>query len=295
MIEVFILEEHNEAFFIWNYARRKDFIPDRLNTLLHVDYHADMHLPLLQTPITEIGQNLNDIYSFTKNQLSISDFIMPAVYQGLFNEIYWMHQGRKVLDKEQQLNVFSYQGDGRNLFVTDNFLQAGIFNPDRRCAQFRQIDHNDQISPAGTVVLDIDLDYFGCDTESGETWEVEVAEDEYHRFFGEPRHRLRLKFGGKLQAETREGKYFFVYRPNPFQNQPSLEPGKITERIDRFVDWLRKSKISPALIDICRSRFSGYTPKSQWEWMEEQLLERLADLFPVNVHSLSSLLEEELC
>jgi hypothetical protein len=293
VIEVFVVEEHNEAFFVWNYARQKGLIPDRLNTLLHVDYHADMHLPLLETSITKLDENLANALSFAQNQLSISDFILPAVYQGLFNEIYWMHQDRKMPDKEQHLNVFSHQGDGHNLFVTDNFLQAGIFNPDRRCAVFRQIDHNDSISPSGRIILDIDLDYFGCDTGSGETWEVEVAEDEYRRFFGEPRHRLRMKFGGKIQAQTRDGKHFFVYRPNPLHNQPSLEPDKIAERIDRFVDWLEKNKITPALIDICRSRFSGYAPATQWRQMEEHLLERLGALFPVNVRNLKTLTENE--
>ena len=294
MTTVFVIEEHNDAYFVWNYAVVNRVIPERRNTLLHVDDHADMHVPALETSIKEISQNLKDILRFTRNQLSISDFIVPAVYQGIFNEIYWMRLGRKVLDKEQFLNVVSHQGEGRNLIVTDNFLLAGMFNPDRRGATFRQINIEDLIQPSGPVVLDIDLDYFGCDARAGESWEVQVAEEEYRRFFDEPHHRLRLKFGGKLQAKARDGKFYFLYRPISDRVVPTLEREKIAARIDRFVGWLKKSQVQPALIDICRSRFSGYTPAAHWQWIEEQLVEKLKDLFPVTIQHLSELSGRQL-
>jgi hypothetical protein len=41
-IPIFIMEEHHEAFIVWNYAMRAGWIPVKENCLFHVDTHADM-------------------------------------------------------------------------------------------------------------------------------------------------------------------------------------------------------------------------------------------------------------
>lgn len=288
MIPTFILEEHHEAFFIWNYAAVNQVISERQNTLLHVDEHADMTLPRLTTSVKALDGDLSKILAFTKTQLSISDFIVPAMYKELFSEIYWMRQ-RKFLTEEKYLNVVSYQSEGRILILTDNFLTAGIFNPDRKAAVFRQIDTNDQITPSSAVILDIDLDYFGCDSLAGETWEAQITEEEFCRLSAEPSHRLRLKFGNKLQTERRGDKCYMVYTPSLVQDAAMFEHDKIAERIERFTRWLQNNRIQPVLIDICRSRFSGYTPAAHWQWIEEQLLGKLANVFPLTIKHLSEL------
>lgn len=293
MIPVFIVEEHHEAFFIWNYAILKQIIAEDRYALLHVDDHADMYLPILQTSLKKVRDNMQHLFLFMRNQLSISDFILPAVYQGLFNEIYWMRWGQKLLSTEYYLNVFSHKGEGQRLLLTDNFLQAGVFNPDRKAAVFRQIDNKQSISPTAPVILDIDLDYFLCDHYAGEAWEVQVTEHEYRAFTNDAYHRLRIKFGGRLQPQMREGNYYLVYHPPVVQHQPGMQEENVAERLGSFARWLREQNIQPVLIDICRSHFSGYTPPEQWQWMEDRLLKTLSECFSLTIKYIRDLFHEE--
>lgn len=293
MTDIFVVEEHHEAFFIWNYAILKQIISDRQNTLLHVDEHADMNLPTLQTSLKEVRPDLRTLFSFTWNQLSIAEFILPAIYQGIFNEIFWMRRDHKLLAPEKTLNVVSEKGEGRTLFVTDNFLRAGIFNPDRKAAVYRQIRPDKSLAPSGPVVLDIDLDYFYCDYNTGEMYELQVTENAYKDFISNPYHKLRITAGTKMRVEEREGQYYFIYQSLLVQDQPEIDRDKISERIAQFVNWLQENDIRPVLIDICRSRFSGYTPEEHWKWIEELLLQQLCKLFPVNITHFSDLIDEE--
>jgi hypothetical protein len=47
-VPLYILEEHHEAFLIWNYARQKGIIPEINNSLFHFDSHSDMGIPFLR-------------------------------------------------------------------------------------------------------------------------------------------------------------------------------------------------------------------------------------------------------
>ena len=41
-IPVYIMEEHHEAFYYWNYFIECGLIPPKHNYLLHIDHHDDM-------------------------------------------------------------------------------------------------------------------------------------------------------------------------------------------------------------------------------------------------------------
>jgi len=41
MVPLYIIEEHHEAFYIWNKTTEQGFLPPFGNTLLHVDHHTD--------------------------------------------------------------------------------------------------------------------------------------------------------------------------------------------------------------------------------------------------------------
>jgi len=44
-IKTFIIEEHHEAFFVWNYAVLNNLLPAKGNNLFHIDEHSDMGTP----------------------------------------------------------------------------------------------------------------------------------------------------------------------------------------------------------------------------------------------------------
>jgi len=293
MINVFVIEEHQEAFFIWLYAALKEIIPGRNNIILHVDEHSDMNTPTLRTSPKKVGPALHDILSFARNQLGISEFIVPAIHRKLIKEVYWIRRDNKYAQPEKTLNVFSHKREGRILYITDNAVLAGMFNPDRASAVFHQISHDSSITPSGPAVLDIDLDYFYCDYDTGEQYDVQVTETEYNAFHQDPYHRLRMMAGGKLRAEKRDEQYYYIYRPGPVRKSPTFNPEEITQRIESFIDWLQTNNIQPALIDICRSRFSGFTPVECWKWIEEHLVQGLRKLYPIKLKYFDELIDEE--
>jgi hypothetical protein len=90
-------------------------------TLLHVYEHSDMNLPTLSVSLKEVGNDVRDTLAFVRKNLGISEFILPAVYQGLFNRIYWMRRIHPVPSKERTLNVVS--GMARD----DNCLSRKMF------------------------------------------------------------------------------------------------------------------------------------------------------------------------
>ena len=44
-IKTFIIEEHHEAYIVWNYAIQQGLIPATGNTLFHVVEHSDVGTP----------------------------------------------------------------------------------------------------------------------------------------------------------------------------------------------------------------------------------------------------------
>ena len=50
-IPVVLMEEHHEAFLVWEVARQKGWLPTEGSFLLHVDAHSDLSLPVLSTSL----------------------------------------------------------------------------------------------------------------------------------------------------------------------------------------------------------------------------------------------------
>lgn len=133
------------------------------------------------------------------------------------------------------------------------------------------------------VILDIDLDYFSCagDPNAIEEIFVEITEEEYDSFADNKYHRLNYVGVGRIEAVKKDGRFYYVI--NNFRElYPSsvrVENDVIVDRIRRFADTLKANNIKPLMIDICRSRFSGYTPPDQWEFIESHLLDELSAIY----------------
>ena len=103
-IKTFIVEEHNEAFYIWKYAIAEGLLRPSGNCLLHVDEHSDMGTPRFNTSIKKLNGNMADVKAFTYKELGIADFIIPAVYLDIFNRVFWVkQQHRKKLWKAARM------------------------------------------------------------------------------------------------------------------------------------------------------------------------------------------------
>ena len=298
-IPLFIFEEHNEAFFVWHYAIAKNLISAKNNILLHVDEHSDMGIPRFNRSIKTLNGNLQDIYQFTYNELTIENFIIPAVYQGIFNQLYWMYQNRQN-PYPPSMCVYSYDKQGKSLAAksTKELTTATLFNPDYHKAKFQYLKVDSKFTESQTVVLDIDLDYFSCNHKYYNfRGNLEITATQYREFKQDKHQFLRSTLGSTIQAKYEDGKYFLYFNDFPedesIPNKLKVSEAEIIDRLDKFIDFLDKHKVKPQIIDICRSRLSGFTPEDQWRFIEQNLLERLGKLYEIDTVYLEELYVQE--
>lgn len=81
--DVFIFDNHNHAFFFWNYEVMMGRVARGL-TLLHVDQHRDMRDA--SVPFTG-GDDLARIFDYTNFVLDVGNFIKPALDLKIFSHV----------------------------------------------------------------------------------------------------------------------------------------------------------------------------------------------------------------
>ena len=298
-IPFYIMEEHHEAFFIWNYAVAEGLIDKTQNTLLHVDEHSDLVFPLLNTSLKSVNHNLKQLYDFTYSELSIASFIYPAIYQGMFSGVYWLRQQHDNISRVQKkMHIYSHQGKGKRLMLKSKADFSELFNPDYKSFTMTYMTVQDSLSSQEveksnkSVILDIDIDYFSCDNASGAYFEVEITQDAYDDYVNNFYNKIRLSLGGNTSVKYMDGKYYFcsIQPDELLAEKLKVSEDTIVERIDALIDFLNVNEIQPKLIDVCRSRLSGYTPNDQWEFIENTLVEKLSSIYefdPIFVSELS--------
>ena len=281
-VQIYILEEHNEAYLIWYYAIHEGLIKKCKNILLHIDQHADMDLPIFNTSIRYRNDSLKEIQKFTYEELSISNFIVPAVYEGIFKTVYWANHGYFKKNDTTGYILYSLGENGKAFSLKEdipvNSVRAGA---DRKRFDYRILTLWDDIGETRDILLDIDLDFFSCIKIPLPSAEMEVTKKEYDRFLRNRYHFLKLKTDYMVKAVKRKSSYFLVFNDLkdkvPFGLEVSDE--KILFRIDMLKKFLIRNRIVPAIVTVCRSRYSNFTPQDRWEFIERNLVDSLKDVY----------------
>src|SRR5207244_805388 len=112
-------------FLAWHYAITQGWMPACLNTLLHVDEHSDWATPRLRRSIESAGSTLAGIAEFTYTELDIGSFIWPAVYQGIFNQVYWLRTRHTLESGPRRLFIRSLNQE-RTEFQTGLACGSGL-------------------------------------------------------------------------------------------------------------------------------------------------------------------------
>lgn len=301
-IPVFIFEEHNEAFFVWHYAVQKNWLPKSGNTLLHIDEHSDMGIPRFTYSINSLNGNLQQLYDFTYNELTIENFIIPAIYQQLFNKIYWVRQSKDV-PLPSAMCVYTYD-DGKVLTARslEELGTKALFDTSYKKAKFKclNVEQRDEFPERESVILDVDLDYFSCNNKYHNfQGELEITEEQYHSFRQDHYQFMRLALGSGVKAKVEDGKYYLVFndfapdRDDKIPNVLKVSEEKILARLDRIIDLLKTKQIDIKLIDICRSQISGFTPSDQCQFIEDNLLAKLGEIYDLEIMSLDRVYQQE--
>lgn len=286
MIPLFVIEEHHEAFIAWNYAIYRGFISPQDNTLLHVDEHSDMNTPRFNQSIL----TTTDLTRFTYSELNIASFIIPACYLGIFNKIYWIRQTHtQSRYSSRKMYVRSYNQNGKFLISGKAASCKDVVDEDKKLFDYylRSIY---QMPTSSKVVLDIDLDFFSCTGNPNLLDEiyVEITESEFESFISNKYNRLNYCNIGRIESIKKDGKFYYVINNynEVYPESCKVSVQEIGKRIDEFIAILRQKKINPAIICICRSRHSGYTPDEQWAFIESTLTSKLNELYVLKNYTL---------
>jgi hypothetical protein len=289
-IPLYLFEEHNEAMYYWLYSFKYGFI-HRNNCLLHFDDHADLRSPSFHQTINLLThKDEADIKEFTDKEVKIDTFIIPSIYLNIIDDMVWVKHGM-VNETDIQMYVRTYNDDGKK-FIAGKVNEPNQ-KPDNGMVEFRyrkvdadKYDNMLVVDGSKQILLDIDLDYFSCCEQPHIENEVliEITENEYQEFLNQKYHPLNY-ITAHVRAVKYDTGYFYVLNglPDKYPGAREVTNNVINKRMNEFAKTLRKLPVTPSIITVCRSRYSGYTPSHQWKFIENSLIEVLTELYSVNI------------
>jgi hypothetical protein len=288
-IPLVAIEEHHQAFTVWFWAREQKMLPTEPCHLLHVDTHSDFHVPQLRSSLNRLPQELCAIKRFTNEELTISSFIVPAIYLELFDQVTWLSGSAEASASRDKIFVSSVGEEQIELLfgVYGNKMRT-LGNSDARIAELREIQDHEKLETERDIVLDIDLDYFLCNTLTmPQQCKLEITHDCFHSFLNDPYHPLRLTPGVSVRVFQQGEQYFadFGTLEGRGLESPETATTQIKERLAGFESFLEQLEQIPKLILLARSRYSGYTPWEFSDTIETGVRDILNRLYTTKEHS----------
>lgn len=272
-----VMEEHHEAFYIWGAAVQEGILQPAGNVLFHVDHHDDLTCGSYFHDFTQPFASLEERKQFTYQGLGIADFIVPALYEGVFDTFYNL---KSLLPKPFAHRQKVVRLDGNNCPSLCDFIP---FLHGQRSEDARVVDFWEgglwETPALRSVVLDIDLDYF-CWDDSLRTAgpkRIELTREAYEAFCKDPYHPFRILPRRLFDAVACDGRYYLQYEEPACAAAPQDE-ARIQTRVQRFLQWARMQPWTPSLVTLCRSARSGYLPRDKAEWVERLVTQGLKEI-----------------
>lgn len=289
-IPVFRFNEHHEAFYYWHLARGEGCLQEATD-LVHIDAHDDMAQPKnfsesIYPAERDKATTLEFYRRFASTQLTIADFIFPAVLSRVVHNVYFVYPPwRKFKSHRKVFTICSAFGEGKILKygIKLNHKAGPLLHktfPD--LVRFQYFAGEVHTLPQNRkVLLDIDLDYFACrdSITNHMSYELEITRAQFHN------QELFLKdktlpFSGLDIEFFKRDEGFFVQIKRKKLKEVSYLPSKeeIEQAINALIAVLARKKIKPAAVTICRSCDSGYCPREKVQYIELLLLKKLQPL-----------------
>ena len=300
-LPIFIFNEHQEAYFYWHKAKHEGAIREPLD-LFHFDAHDDMDRTVgfgrsLYGPGGRAGSaaSLDHHSDFVRNELDLSNFILPAILTKLVRNVYCAFPDwKKIAPSRRRMNLASVFGEGRHIKYN---LRSGkgyrrvsdpkVLKAFPDLTYFYYLRGRPADLPGNRkVILDIDLDYFACRDSimNHMAYELEISRGQYEdrdRILNDPTlpfSRLLFEF---FEQDDRHGVRISFRKTPEVSHLP--EKQEIQMEIRSLLETLTVREIRPAVITISRSCHSGYCPKEYSEFIEGELVKGLGEAFRASV------------
>jgi hypothetical protein len=298
-IPTFLLEEDNESFIVWQYAKQNKIIKSENNTLLHVDAHIDMATPRLKTSIFNVENNFNQTVDLAYNELCINSYIVPAIYLGLFDRIHWLNGSSKEERLSRKRIVRTFNNEGKKFI---------IYNPNKYPIKYNGIYKKfvlteDSINSLKiinheNIILNLNLNYFACvrEPEEYKVNYIEITKNEYNQFKNNLNyHPLRYALlGNRIEAVKENDKYYYIINDHDeiYSSTNKSDKDIISKEIKQLISKLAALRAKFKLISITRSTKSGYTPDDIVDFIEKEVLDALKIYYPIKVERIEHFLHD---
>lgn len=283
-----MMHEHRDAYCCWMRFVHEGHIARSGNYLLHVDHHDDYEVGLYEWDLARLPQTPAEALAFTDAELGIADFIVPALWQGIFDTF---HNLKTLLpqsfdDREHALILRDGSVLEKRRSVTPQLRERAKADPNTcRTYMYREggLHHGDRIE-ACSVVLDVDLDYFCWDDSLTSVPEklVEITREAYEGYLADRNHPLRIQPVRQVKPRAIGGRYYLAFLEG-VPRDPLPSDRLILKRMDRLIAYLARQEVRPRAIDVCRSTISGYLPAEKAAFVEENFMKRLGGLYPLEI------------
>ena len=296
-IMTYVLEEHNEAFLIWNHAVNKKLISESKNTLLHIDEHFDMAVPRTKESIENIRYDMNGLINYTYNELSVNSFIVPALYQGIFNKVIWVKKDfSDDVNFKQKRCVRSFNREGKKFVVFNPAQKPSGTNMDiQEYKVFRCSPYNLAFLNNNNVVLDINLSYFFCIKEPSEyrVNYIEITEKEYNEFNENSKYHM-LKYellGHRIETKEENGKYYYVLNDHEeiYSFNGDIPDNILVKQVRTLISKLKSYRFIPKLITVSKSVKSGYLTEKKAVVILDELLVGLKSIYNIDIKDIQAI------
>ena len=316
-IPVFIVEEHNQAFYVWWWAKQRGYYEGPA-TLFHFDAHPDMSIPHLDVSIYEALALPNDVErtrmmkDFVDTYLDIGSFIAPAICAGLVQNIYFIPPGniiptQRIIWQKKEKIIGSREGTGREFiggtlnrtmihsmifwnvlpedyeFIDTVTLRRDVESVLTDAVEYTYIETTPNYLPKDkAVIVDIDLDFFSSLNSPAmrQPVTINITKEYYHKYKDSLYHPLRY-VGLRPVFQRENNHYLLVLEPFHFAVEDRINTEEvIRELADLCAHSIADTQNETKLLTISRSSKSGYTPSSQVEFIQETLLNALSAVLP---------------
>ena len=281
---VYVTEEKKELFYVMHYMKDA------------AEIYVDNNIIVMLSPepsVTPFENTLEPVFNapigterakwLTYNIFSNNNFVLPLYLTRLAGKALWIGDFG---DQKQETKAEVYAahaghvavafGKEKNKIPPQISRRTGCF----MCHAGMGVDCSQFLSKP--YILDFDMAFLGIGRFTRQPNEtlIEITAAAYEEYYRNPYHYLHLGHNYIVPCQ-KDGKYYLSFSED--ESIMDLPAEELSQRIDAVGAWIQAQKVPPLAIVINRSRYSNWLPQKYFPALEEEILQKLGAVMPVQI------------